>query len=381
MASNFIFPADEVELCEAIMSAATKRERLAIHGGSSKRDVGRLVDATRLDMSTFTGIVDYDPHELVLTARAGTPLADIQKLVAEQGQMLAFDPFDHGPLFGRPAGQSTIGGVVAAGAAGSQRLAFGGVRDHLLGCRAVSGRGELFVSGAKVVKNVTGFDIPKLLAGSWGRLAAITELTLKVLPAPRLTVTLVLTGLDPVRAVAAMTAAMASQAEVAAAAHLPGTVAVTALRVQGFQASVTARCALLTQCLTVFGQLELVAAKEGEAIWGALRTLAPLPSDRPLWKISIPPAAGGALVQQIEKTGAQWLLDWAGGLVWVASDEPALVRSAAAEAGGHAMLVRAPPAMRDVVPAFHPQAMGVAAIEQRVRRNFDPHGVFETGRF
>ena len=375
-------PTGEAELCELIADAAARGERLSLGGGGSKSDIGRpLADARPVDLSGFTGVVDYDPPELVLTVRPGAPLADVQALVAAEGQMLAFEPFDHGPLFGRPAGAATIGGVVAAGVSGSQRLAFGAARDHLLGVRAVSGRGEMFVGGAKVVKNVTGYDLPKLIAGSWGRLAAITELTLKVLPAPRVAATRVLAGLDPAAAVEAMAAAMGSQADVACAAHLPGRTPITAFRLQGFPGSVAARCETLAQRLKAFGDLS-DAGGEGAAIWTSLRTLEPLPRVAPLWRISAPPSQGAAVAATLEREGAPWLMDWAGGLVWTAFEgEASRLRETARNAGGHAQLVRASAATRSATPAFHPPAAGVAALETRVRRAFDPAGVFETGRF
>jgi len=366
-----------------IAEASRRGERLAIRGGNSKGGIGRPTPQARdLDMRAFDGVVDYDPPELVLTVRPATPLATVQSLVAEQGQMLAFEPFDHGPIFGRSTGAATIGGVVAAAVAGSQRVASGGARDHLLGVRAVSGRGELFISGAKVVKNVTGYDLPKLIAGSWGRLSAITELTLKVLPAPRVMATRVIRGLDPDRAVAAMAAAMGSQAEIAAAAHWPANGGITAFRLQGFHASVAARCANLMRFLEPFGRLDAVDDDEAAMLWTGMVTLASLPQDLPLWRVIMPPGAGGKLVGELERHGAQWLLDWAGGLAWIAlGGEEDIVRAAAAAVGGHALLVRAPPDLRDRIAAFHPPHPGVAALEERVRRAFDPAMVFETGRF
>jgi glycolate oxidase FAD binding subunit len=382
MTTASLCPATESELSDALADALRAGARVAIRGGGTKRDIGAPdTDAQELDMRGLDGVVDYDPPELVLTVRAGTRLSTVQSLVASQNQMLAFEPFDHGPIFGRWPGEATIGGIVAAGVSGSQRLSAGGVRDHLLGVRAVSGRGELFVSGAKVVKNVTGYDLPKLIAGSWGRLAAITEVTLKVLPAPRTAVTCVLTSLDPEQAVAAMGTAMGSQAEVAAAAHLPGTKPLTAFRLQGFQASVAARARALARRLETFGSLVELTTAEADAFWADLRTLAPLPPDMPLWRISVPPSAGGRLVRRLDAHGAKWLLDHAGGLAWVAISDGETVRPAVAEAGGHAMLLRGPAALRASVATFHPPAPPLAALEARICRAFDPAGMFQIGRF
>lgn len=378
-------PASVEELIDAVATAQRGGRTLAIGGGLSKAGIGSPVtDAVPLDMTGFAGVVDYDPAELVLTVGAGTPLAEIDALVRAEGQMLAFDPFDHGPIFGQPAGQATIGGVVAAGVAGSRRLSAGAPRDHLLGFRAVSGRGEALLAGARVVKNVTGYDLPKLAAGSWGRLFAMTELTLKVLPRAPFRATRAIAGLDAPRAVVAMAAAMGSQAEVAAAAHIPrelnGGTAMTMVRVEGFEPSVRARSAMLDRLLAAHGRVE--ALGEADDLWSGLRTLAPLGQDRPLWRVNVAPSQGPAIVASLAPQGAAWIFDWAGGLVWLAFDgEPALVRAAAGRAGGHAMLVRAPAPLRETVPALHPVSSGVAALEARVRRAFDPAGVFETGRF
>lgn len=368
-------PADTAELAEAIASAAARGDTLELRGGGSKAAIGTVGRRSAiLDMRGFAGVVDYDPAELVLTVRPGTRLAEVEALIAGAGQMLAFEPFDHGPLFGAAAGQATIGGVVAAGIAGSRRLAGGGVRDHLLGFAAVSGRGEPFVAGGKVVKNVTGYDLPKLIAGSWGRLAALTELTLKVLPAPRETATCAIAGLAPDAAGAAMAQALGSQADPSAAAYLPdaltGGPSLTLFRLQGFGPSVVARCRLLADLLP-----GIHARDDGEALWRTVRDLAPLEQDLPLWRISIAAARWPALVAAFPET--RWLADWGGGLVWMATDRAAAdVRAAAEVALGHAMLVRG-----DQAPAFHPRPAGVAALEARVRRAFDPAGVFETGRF
>lgn len=372
-------PCREEDLADAIADATRDDTPLAIVGGGSKRHVGAETGARPLPMAGFAGIVDYDPAELVLTVRPGTPLAEVQTLVAGRGQMLAFEPFDHGPIYGEAEGAATIGGIVAAGVSGSQRVSCGGARDHLLGFRAVSGRGETFVAGAKVVKNVTGYDLPKLAAGSWGRLFAMTELTLKVLPRPKVSETRVIAGLSGAEAIGAMAKAMGSQAEIAAAAHLPGTRPLTAFRIQGFGPSVAARCTMLEALLN--GVITPDDA-EAAAIWSDLRTLAPLGQGRALWRANVRPSSGHAIVAALEPLGAEWMFDWAGGLVWLAFDgDAALVRAAAAGAGGHATLVRASAAMGVDVPTFHPPVPGLAALEERVRRAFDPAGIFETGRF
>jgi glycolate oxidase FAD binding subunit len=363
-------PAGIEELERIVADAAGAGRKLELRGGGSKAGIGAPREAEAVDMTGFSGILDYDPAELVLTALAGTPLAEVEAAVAEKGQMLPFEPFDHGPLFGRPAGATTIGGVLAAGVSGSRRLSRGSARDHLLGFSAVSGRGEAFVGGGKVVKNVTGYDVSKVMAGSWGRLAALVEVTLKVLPRPSVDLSLAAEGLAPAAATALMSAAMGSQADVAAAAHAPG---LTVLRLEGFEPSVEARRVLLQR---LEPRLRLMADDEAEAFWMGLRN--PLPEAAVLWRVSVPPRRAAEVVGAL---GGDWRMDWAGGLIWTAHEDASGVRRVAEAAVGHAMLVRAPQAMRAEVPALHPQPAGVAALEARVRRAFDPMGVFETGRF
>ncbi|HEX7849374.1 MAG TPA: glycolate oxidase subunit GlcE [Sphingomonas sp.] len=367
-------------LAGIIADAARGGTRLRLCGGGSKDAIGAPTpEAQIVDMRGFAGVVDYDPPELVLTVKAGTPLAEIQALVADKGQMLAFDPFDHGAMLGGADGGATIGGIVAAGVAGPTRVSRGAARDHLLGFVGVSGRGERFVAGAKVVKNVTGYDLPKLITASWGRLAAITELTLKVLPAPRIRLTLGVTGLDPASAVAAMARAMGSAADVSAAAHLPAWngSTLTAIRLDGFASSVDARAAIVTRLIDGIAP---IADEEAARLWPAIATAAPLAGDVPLWRIIVPAARAPALIDTLG--GRDWLLDWAGGLLWLASaEDPQAIRAAAAAVGGHAMLIRADDATRATTPALHPQPAALAALEERVRRAFDPAGVFETGRF
>ena len=374
-----LVPTNEAELCEAIAQAAAAGEPLEIQGGASKANIGAPRAPRILSMASFTGIIDYDPAELVLTLRAGTPLAEAEALVAAQGQMLAFEPFDHGPMLGKPAGKATIGGVIAAGVAGSRRISAGAARDHVLGLRAVSGRGELFVGGAKVVKNVTGYDLPKLLAGSWGRLGAMTELTLKVLPRPRMTVTLAAEGLAPRAAHAAMARALGSAADVSAAAHL--SCGITLLRVAGFAPSVEARCQRLPEILQDLAPLRRLDESEAAPLWAQAREAQGLVG-KILWRLHLPPARASDVIAALAPWAMDWAMDWGGGLLWVAmDDEGADVRAAAAAVGGEAMLVRAPEAMRARISAFHPRPGGLAALEARVAAAFDPVGVFATERF
>lgn len=376
-------PADVGELADAIGAAGAAGEKLVIRGGGSKDGMGAPTDAARIELGAISGIVDYDPAELVLTARAATPLAEVQALLATQDQMLAFEPFDHGSIFGEEIGRATIGGVIAAGVAGSQRVSHGGARDHLLGFEAVSGRGERFVAGGKVVKNVTGYDLPKLAAGSWGRLFAMTEVTLKVLPAPRTRTTFALNGLNFATAQDAMARALGSQAEIAAAAYLPavkGAAAQTIFRIQGFAPSVVARGRILERVLAEHGPLRGLTDSEATAAWRLLQTCETLPSSLPLWRINVAPSRSVAVVAQFVSED-DWIADWGGGLIWLASKgDPNRIRATVDRAQGHATLVRRTAHYEDT-PCLHPPSAGLANLERRVRRAFDPCAVFEVGRF
>jgi len=378
-------PTDKDQLSALFADAAAHHRTLELRAGGTRRDMGAPREADIVDLTAFSGIVDYDPPELVLTVRPATSLTEIEKLLTDHGQMLAFEPFDPSPLFGEPAGRGTIGGAVIAGTAGSGRLTAGAPRDHLLGLSAISGRGERFVAGGKVVKNVTGYDLPKLIAGSWGRLAAVTEMTLKVLPRPRMVRTLAIEGLSQAAAHRAMACALGGPCDVSAAAHLPADGdrgPLTLLRVQGFAPSVEARCLALPDLLRDHGKPRTLSEEEQEALWDAVRIAAPL-SDAPiLWRLSLPAHQSPTLIERLGAGQSRWLMDWAGGLLWLASEAaPDHIRSVAAELGGQAMLVRASADLRARTPFEHPRPSGVMALERRVRRAFDPAGIFESGRF
>lgn len=407
--ADTVQPRDAKDVEAAVQWALAEGKTVEIVGHGSKRAIGRpaQTDLT-LDLSTLTGVTLYEPEELVLSAKAGTPLAEIEALLAANGQQLAFEPMDYAGIFGGVAGRGTIGGVLAANVSGPRRIKSGAGRDHFLGFCAVSGRGETFKSGGRVVKNVTGYDLCKLIAGSWGTLAVMTEVTIKVLPRPETEQTLVVRGLEPARAIEAMTSAMGSSCDVSGAAHLPAGVAVrveagdiaadavTALRLEGFSPSVAERKRMLEALMQPFGELATLEAPASRALWAAVRDVAPFAADRsnrsarqdeqPLWRISTAPSRGAELAAMIASAApAQVFYDWAGGLIWVAlgaCDDAgaALVQRAVAATGGHATLVRAPASVRAAIDVFAPQDAAVAALTKRVKESFDPRGVLNPGR-
>lgn len=373
-------PASADDLCELFRAAAAAAETIELVGSGSKRTIGNPARASRrVDLSAFRHVVDHDPAELLLTVGAATPLADIEQLLASAGQMLAFEPFDHGALSGGPGG-ATIGGIVGAAVAGPRRLSAGAVRDHILAFEAVSGRGERFKGGAAVMKNVTGYDLPKLMVGSWGQLAALTSITLKVLPRPETETTLLFRIAEDHAAVQAMAAAMGSPAEVSAAAHLPED-GITALRLEGFAASVAARSRMLRALL---GPADEIGADASRALWRRIREAAPLGDESVLWRASVAPSAGPVLGEAVRSIGGRHFYDWAGGLVWLSlpcNADQTQVRALAGKLGGQAMLVRAPDELRHRWPALHPPHPDVAALTRRVKAAFDPAGILDPDRW
>lgn len=380
-----VAPVSEAEVADLVAEAAGNGNRLAIEGNGSMRETGVPHDFGRLSLARLDEIVNYDPSELVLTVRPGALLSDVEILLRQQQQMLAFEPFEIASMPDGRAGRSTMGGIAADGRSGPRRVSAGGARDHMLGIRAVSGRGEVFVAGGKVVKNVTGYDLPKLAAGSRGRLFAITEITFKVLPQPENAVSLVLSGLAVTHALQAMTAAFRTGAGVAAAAHLPaegGNPARTLIRLEGFASAMPSAIDRIRRTLAAIGKAEVVASDHAGSCWTAVREAPALRHCKRLWRINIPPRNCAHVTQLLERSGTRFLLDWGGGLVQAGWEgNPAVLRSRVAEAGGHALLLRASPEDRASIPMLHPQPAPLARLEERVRRAFDPHGVFEIGRF
>ena len=393
-------PRDAKEVEDAVRWALGNDKALELAGQGTKRAIGRpsQTDLT-LDLSGLTGVTLYEPAELVLSARAGTPIAEIEALLEKNNQELAFEPMDYGPLLGGDANGGTLGGAIAANLSGPRRIKAGAARDHFLGVTAITGRGETIKSGGRVVKNVTGYDLCKLLAGSWGTLAAMTDVTVKVLPKAETEATVLVTGLDDARACAAMAAAMGSSSDVSGAAHLPDhvaswfdglprTEASTVLRLEGFAPSVEHRKAALAKLMKSFGPVSLIDEKESRALWRSIRNVQPFAAEaarsRPLWRISVAPGQGHEIAAAITPA-AQMFYDWAGGLIWVAmpfAAEPdaAAIRGATAALGGHATLVRAPTAVRAAMDVFAPEEPALHALTRRVKESFDPKAVLNPGR-
>jgi glycolate oxidase FAD binding subunit len=369
-------PKTPTELAELVASAAAPFE---IIGTGTKRALGRrLQNLNVLDLSEFSAVKSYEPEELILDIGAGAKLADIEKLIAAKNQYLAFEPPDYSKLLGTN-NSGTVGGILACNLSGPRRIKAGAARDHILGLSAVSGRGEVFKAGARVVKNVTGYDVPKLMAGSYGTLAAFTSVIFKVLPKPESEMTLLLSGLDDVAAVQAMSMALQSSAEVSGAAHIPDTG--TFLRLEGIEPSIEYRRDKLVKLLG--GKIEFILKKDSIQQWRGIRDVLPLADNltRSVWKISMMPSLAPSIIENLQSQfELRYFYDWAGGLIWLdcEGDQARAIRAATQQ--GHATLLRAPKLIRTQTDIFQPQQAALAALSARVKNSFDPKGLFNPGR-
>lgn len=395
--SGVLAPAEEAEIAQAVLAAYEAGEPLLIQGGGTKLGMMRPVQAARsLSVRNHVGITLYAPNELIISARAGTPLAEVEAQLAKGGQQLVAEPPDLSALLGE--GVQTIGGVVATNLSGPRRVAWGAMRDHVMGVRAVNGAGEVIRSGGRVLKNVTGLDLCKLLTGSHGTLAVLTEITLKVLPSAETTGTLVLPGLQPAAAVAALSAALGSPYTVSGAAWLPreAAAAVPALaglgasaalvRIEDFAPSVAYRIGRLREDLAAWGEPVILADAESRAAWRAVRDGVPLQAapEEALWRVSTAPSRGPGVAAALAAAGARSYLDWGGGLVWIAGPADtathAAVVQAVGEAGGTWTVLRAPEPMRAAVAVVPPEPAPLARITRRVKSAMDPRGILNPGR-
>lgn len=383
-------PSTEAELSDLIAGAAGNVTPLEISGGGTRLGLGRAVQAERtVSLAGLSGITLYEPGALTLVAKAGTPMAEIEATLAAEKQMLAFEPIDHRALLGT-TGEPTIGGVAATAAAGPRRLQKGACRDAMIGIRLVDGQGNAISNGGRVMKNVTGYDLVKLMAGSYGTLGVLTEISFKLLPAPEKTLTLVNADLDFANGVKALAAALGSSAEPTGAAFLPGTGAV--LRIEGLEKSVDYRTTTLRELLSSFGGWETVEGDASAALWRRIRDVEGFAgSQAPVWRVSVKPSDGPLLLEALKPLAKlSFVADWAGGLLWLSALESSAdeeiqrlhgaIQSEVAALGGHAALVRAPVSVRAAVDVFQPEDAVLQRLSAGLRSKFDPHGILNPGR-
>lgn len=408
-------PTDENDTSELIRKVAEVGASLEIVGGGTQRHVGRPTqNAVTMSTEKLRGITLYEPTELVISAHAGTPLAAIETELAKHNQQFAFEPVNLGKILkagnGEDSADATIGSVVATNASGPRRVYAGAARDHLLGIRAVNGRGEIFKSGGRVMKNVTGYDLCKMVAGSWGTLSALTEVTMKVLPKPEETATLIICGLSDEMANEVLCAAMSTPYEVSGCVHLQKGMAIrldhdslggvdsslavvmgdsiTALRVENISSSVAYRMTQLRKRFGAFGDIIELDNASSLIFWKKLQDLEFLQvGDGAVWRISTAPKSGHRVVRMIsEFMPCHATYDWSGGLIWLELPEAANdggaaeIRRVVATVGGHATLIRAAPAVRAAVDVFQPLEQGLMRLSHEIKAKYDPHGVLNPGR-
>ncbi|MEA2840579.1 MAG: glycolate oxidase binding subunit [Methylobacteriaceae bacterium] len=387
-----VVPASEAEAADTIIAARAAKRTLGIEGGGTRSGLGRAaqVEAT-LSTKALSGITLYEPAELVISAKAGTPLAEIEQTLAARGQRLPFEPMDHRALLGTE-GEPTIGGVTACNISGPRRISAGACRDHLLGVRLVNGRGEAVKSGGRVMKNVTGLDLVKLNCGAYGTLGLLTEVTYKVLPKAETAGTLALFGLNDARAIEALSRALGSPFEVSAAAHLPAGIGSegprTLLRLENFAHSVDYRLRKLQKLLAPLGDGLRLMEEEADALWRDIRDCRFLaePRERAVWRISTASTRAASLVADLAgELDLRHFYDWGGGLTWLSVPETGdagaqAIRAACATTGGHATLVRGSPDLRSRIDVFEPLAAPLMKITAGIKASFDPDALLNPGR-
>ena len=381
------------ELRDIIAQAVGDETPFSVYAGGTKAQYGNptLIE-NQLDISAMQGVIDYEPEELIITMHAATPLHEVEQVLAERGQMLSFEPPHISHLYGTKS-EGTIGGVIATNLSGPRRLSAGAARDYLLGFEAVSGRASKFRSGSKVVKNVTGYDLSKLMCGSFGTLAIMDEMTLKVLPAPETSLSLIVGCASLELAAAAARAAMQTAYEPSATAILPQSAhkisaqaAIAVIRLEGVGVSVEDRAGHLQKILSEFGHPDRLEAQSSKALWADIADCKILDMNAPqIWRISTAPTAGPLLLQGLQdQLDCEGYMDWAGGLLWLScADEGAhkLIRGHLAKlGGGHATLMRADEALRQAISVFEPQPKALSALNERIQQAFDPKYILNPGR-
>lgn len=376
------------DVAEIVREANTSRQRGEIVGGGTKRSLGGPVDADfQLDLSAISGVETYEPEELVMKVRAGTPVSHIRQVLAEKNQHLSFEPPHYAALFGTSTAEDTIGGIVACNLSGPRRILTGSVRDAVLGIEAVNGRGETFKGGGQTVKNVTGYDIPRLLTGSFGVLAVITSITLKLHPAPAREVTLMLTGLSDTAAIQVLSGALRMPLDISAAVHLSGRLSptITAVRLEGFSESTAARGRELGKYLEKIGAVTSLEGDESATFWRRQRDLSDFASDPGacVWRLLLPVTQAARVVGAIR---GEVLYDWGGSQVFIktsvdaAQSQGTILRTLAGEAVGSACLFKAPAALRLDLGTFHPRPRAYQELAERIRTSFDPNNVLNPGK-
>ena len=383
-------PRSEEEAAALVREARANKKRIDIVGAGTRSGLGRpRIGEAQITSAALSGIVFYEPAEMVVCAQAGTPIRLVEASLNQAGQMLPFEPMDHRALYAS-AGEPTIGGLVAGNVSGPRRISAGAARDSLLGVRLVNGAGEIIKNGGRVMKNVTGLDLVKLNCGAHGTLGLLTQATLKLLPRPEHEATIVIRRLDDKQAVAAMTQALGSPFSVSGAAHLNAGMGRefprTFLRLEGLRESVDYRVERLIDLLGPLGAKHSLAPADSAKLWRAIRDTEFIaePRDHAVWRVSLAPSQGAAFVASLGALALNHFYDWGGGLVWLTSAPTAAaagaIRASLSTFGGHATLMRAPDELRGAVDVFEPLSAPLMRITRGIKASFDPDGVLNPGR-
>ncbi len=385
---EILTPKDEAELAKMVAKANKHKTRLRIKAGGTRQDLGNLIKTDAiLSLKNISGITLYEPGALTLVAKAGTPFKEIEKTLKKHSQRLAFEPMDHRAIFSSK-GEPTIGAIVAANISGSRRIIAGGCRDSLIGVRFINGAGEVIKNGGRVMKNVTGLDLVKLMAGSFGTLGVISEVSFKLLPIAQREVSLEINGLSSEQAISIISKALGSPFEITAAAHFPkkrgskNGDAKTFLRIEGFSSQVDYRIEKLSELVAKGQKIEIIEGKEHDKLWRYIINVEIFKnSKKPLWKLSVKPSDAPDIEKQlIDKTNPDMFFDWAGGLIWLQMQDEEnahadVVRHIVKQFGGHATLIRASDEIREAVEVFQPEQAGVAKLSSLIRKKFDPNNI------
>ena len=382
---SLYYPETAADAASIVLQATQDGTALRLAGGGTKATIGKPFAAkATISTARMSGITLYEPSELVIGAKAGTPIAELVKTLDEKGQFLPFEPPDWRMVLDS-TGEATVGGMAATRASGPRRIWGGSCRDSMIGVTFVNGRGEVIKSGGRVMKNVTGLDLVKLQGGAWGTLGLLTEVIFKVVPKPERVATLVWNGLSDRKGVDLLNAALASPFEPTGAAHLPGE-GKTLLRLEGFDFSIRYRSEALRKRLADYGQPDVIEAEESRALWHDIRDLRAFAGTQDaLWRITCAPKDGPELVASIARwREAKVIYDWGGGLVWLATPQTgdggaAPIREATAQFKGDSMLLRGPEELRRAVPVFQPMAPTLTTLTEKMRASLDPHSLFNPG--
>jgi len=389
--TNVFKPKSEAEISDAVRKLASTKTPLEIIGGGTKLGLGNQVDTEhRVHTGGVTGIQLYEPGALTVVAKSGTPLTTLEKLLADEGQHLPFEPPDYRNLLGSN-GEPTIGGIVACGISGPRRIQTGACRDALIGVRFISSSGDIIKNGGRVMKNVTGYDLVKLMCGSYGTLGILTEVAFKLLPKPEQAGVVLLKGLADDAAIAAMSLALTSPFDVSGAAHIQKDSdgePTTLIRIEGFEKSVSYRAGKIKELLADCGAPDIEIGEDAASnSWKRIRDVEMFSGrDGAVWKLSVKSTDAAAIVDDIRRSlSVEAMYDWGGGLVWLLVEDAedcgaSIIRGRISQSGGHATLMRSSAGQRKSVQAFQPELPGIARLSAAIRNQFDPHNIFNPGR-